>query len=347
MRGFIKILESIIASIIILSAATFFFSFQRAPDGQAKFNYAIAALQKNGSLNDYVNSSDAGALNTTLRNMLPPTVDFSVEISGIPNSVTTVACVCSSSEKDDLISRLGSLDFRYRNRTLHIRVDNGNLNDMATSNANVLFFFGPRTFAPAEQTLLRKFLDNGTLFMLANLEQADVDPANPSVVMDDLFGLEWDGDIVGTGPGTFSNAENPGTIAYIISRYYGSLGGSRTEAFNFHTPEPDMNKIKTDSRTIIVDSGRPKSLLKINKEIIGNRGRAVWLRNYDPGAADGPKINNLLKASVLWASGERYRLDPQFKIVPAGQPFRQYSYIGVLDEFEAFLVSLKVWNVFF
>lgn len=351
MKGFIKILESIIASIVILSAITFFFSYPKPSTAeQTQFNYVLAALQKNGSLNDYVKSNDAAALNTTLKDMLPATADFSVEISGIPNPVIKIACVCSDVQETEIISRLSPLVFSYRSRTIEIRIDNGNSGDfseMANSNADILFFFSPRTFTPAEQNQLVRFLQNGTLFMIANLGEGDVDPSNPNVVMDDLFGLAWDGALPGGSVGAFVDTTHPDSVSYRISRYYSSLAGDKNHQFNFIPPEPTKNNIKADSRTVVAGPVPllQKSIVKINE--IGSRGRTAWLRDYDAGGPDGTELNRLLKAIMLWASGERFGMDPQFKIIPEPQSYRQYNYIGVLDSFEPFLVSLKIWNVFF
>lgn len=345
MKGFIKILESIIASIIILSTATFFLSFQK-PSGaqQTQFEHILAALQKNTSLTDYIKSNDITALNTTLKDMLPKTVDFSVTISGIPNPVIKIACVCTAAEKSSLISRMAPLTFPYKSRTLEIRIDNGNLNDMADSNANILFFPAYRTFTSSERATLRTFLQKGTLFMLADLEQSQINDG----VMDQLFGLSWG--TLGAANGVFADIDNLGAASYRISRYYFTLGGGRNDIFTPKIPPVlTKNKITVDDRTIVGHpSGLPQtSLVKINQPSIG---RTVWFVNYNPTlppANPNTEMARLFKASMLWASGERYRMDPQFKIIPPAQTYKQYNYIGVLDGFEPFEISLKIWNIFF
>jgi len=358
MKGFIRILESIIASVIILSSITFFFSVQKPiSDQRTQFNYVLATLYKNGSLSDSITSNNIAALNTTLKDTLPPTVDFSVEISGIPNPVIKIACACSDADESTLSSRLSPLVFTYRSRTLEIRIDNGNfpvdgdLSTLINANPNILFFFGPRTFTPAEQVILKNFLQNGTLFMIADLQEADVDSANPDVVMDDLFGLAWrEGGLAANGE--FLDTENHAFVSYKISRYYAALGGSITDTFRFTKQNGPvrLNHVDIDDRTIITDKNglgiKDFSYVKINT--IESRGRTVWFAGHETtNAAEVERLDRLLKAAVLWASGERYSMDAQSNIIPAVQSFRQYNYIGVLDGFEPFMAALKIWGVFY
>lgn len=104
------------------------------------------------------------------------------------------------------------------------------------------------------------------------------------------------------------------------------------------------NRIDIDRKTIISDSNRAFSFVKSNYYITpyGN-GRSLWIANYDTARTD---INQLLKASVLWASGERFKMDQIYKDT-ASQSYFEYSYLGILDGFEPFKISLLAWNVFY
>jgi hypothetical protein len=363
MRGFIKILESIIASIIIISAITFFFSFSRPSESrQTESNYVLPALQKSGLLDEYITNNDVTSMTQTLKNMLPPSVDFSVEISGIPNPEIKIACVCTDAEESDFVNRLSPLDFPYLSRTLHIRIENGNgdpfdydnFRNLAISDANILFFPAYRVFStvpPAidkksEIELLKDFLQRGTLFMVANLQEAEVNDG----VMDNLFGLEWHGQAAKTGE--FHDIVDTNMVSYTIAKYYAALGGDKSDGFDKGFPPGGENKIPSDDRSIVVHNSEKSSMVKINK--VGSKGRTVWFINYDTACSPPPpcppnvqKMNRLLKASMLWASGERYSMDPQFKRIPSLGTLRQYTYTHVLDGSEPLAVSLKIWNVFY
>ena len=118
-----------------------------------------------------------------------------------------------------------------------------------------------------------------------------------------------------------------------------------------------LNKIHMDDKTIIKSlGGGPAaiSLVKINKEIHKNgKGRSVWFADYDKSCPPAPapctrveRLNSLLKSAVLWASGEKYKMDPPFKSVPTVESSNSYSYFDIIDGFEPFEISLIVWKIF-
>ncbi len=348
MKGFIKIMESVIASLVILSSMGFFLSFHRPNGGyDAQFDYALAALQKNATLNRTIMQNDVNTLNSILSGMLPATVDFSVEVSGIPNPVIKIMCACTDQEQSALIGRLSSLEFTYKRRNTEIRISNegyagGGLEGLMGSNpdADVLFFFGYEDLN-SKKPLLQSFLENGTIFMLSDIAQSQAGDG----VMDGLFGLEWDSGVPNSPNGDFADKDNAWSASYRIFRYYTALGGRDND--NFKDFSTNGNKIKLDGRTVVgPPAGNPAgSFVKVNE--IGSYGRTVWFAGYDslgPNAAD---VNRLLKAAMLWASGERFSMDPRFKIVPSLQEYSQHSYISVLDNSEPLAITLKVWNIFY
>ncbi len=354
MKGFIKVLESVIASIMLISAMTFFFSFQKPPDARRlQFDYVLPALQKNGTLNASVLNNDADTLNAALKAALPSTVDFSVEVSGIPNPAIKVLCACTDAQQSTIAARMSPLTFVYKKRTIEIRISNGDygadgdLQKLVESNpdADVLLFYGYQSLAP-EKSLLQNFLENGTVFMLSDLYQTQAEDG----VMDDLFGLSWDETLSSSPSGDFADRENMRKTSYRIFRYYTELGGDRTDNFAVFAATVGKNQIRLDENTIVgYPLGNPQemtgSLVKINRA--GSRGRTVWFADYDSAGAEGAKINRLLKGAILWASGERFGMDPRFKIVPSSYDFSQHSYVDVLDNSEPFLITLKIWNVFY
>src|SRR3989338_3109322 len=113
MRGFIKIIEAVIASIILLTAMTFFFSAEAkyprwgASLMQAEARDALAALNKSGAMNNFIENAykDDAARQTAkegmtgmLEAMLSGSTDFSLEIRGLPDPKINIICVCSQTE---------------------------------------------------------------------------------------------------------------------------------------------------------------------------------------------------------------------------------------------------------
>lgn len=345
MKGFVRILEAIIASLILIAVLPFFFPKPAASEWtdvvlQTQAMDAVAALHKSGILEAYVKSNDASSLNAEMNKLLPKTVDFSVEINGIPNPVILVGCVCTPEQLNDLEGILVPVDFTYRQRTVSIRVASMAL-DSIDPRTNVLLVFGYRNMTPYRSSL-DKFLENGgTIFVFGDLTKSQTEDG----IMNTTFGLTWDDALV-SGPGRFSDPSNVTRASHRVFGYYRNVsGGSEGDIFGgFGTA--GVNKIAADSRTVI--SGDQVSFVKVNRFIAGNgKGRTVWFAGYDytSDSGDAQQAKNLTKASVMWASGESYKMNVYQK--QYGKKFLVVKHLGVLDGFEPFEMSLIVWRVFF
>ena len=87
MKGFIKIFEAVVASIIIIATLTFFtkplsVSDWKTASLQIQSQDILASLHKSGILAEAIFKNDTDILNKKIAEMLPNTVDFSLEISG-------------------------------------------------------------------------------------------------------------------------------------------------------------------------------------------------------------------------------------------------------------------------
>lgn len=190
MKGFVRIFEAIIASMILLSSLTYFifitkYSGWGDAQTQLQIEDSIASLGRSGLLNSYIKSNDIASINNKLRQILPKTTDFSIEVSGIPNPQIYIGCVCTDSERSALENMLSPLNFNYKGRNIEIRVSPVSFANIDPK-TNIIFVYGYKDLT-SNRTDIDKFLENGTLVMLGNLSS----PLND--VMTGIFGLAWKG----------------------------------------------------------------------------------------------------------------------------------------------------------
>jgi len=100
----------------------------------------------------------------------------------------------------------------------------------------------------------------------------------------------------------------------------------------------DFENVKTDERSIICND---ISAAKVNYGLgrFGN-GRTVWISGYDDKYDD---VNQLVKALLLWASGEKYEM---IKTPEDVERFFTVTYL-ISDNNEFYQVSLNLWHIFF
>ena len=340
MKGFVRILEAIVASIILLSSLSYFFTIS------AQTNWNTALLQTNVEdtlatmdktvLQDYIIENNKIAIENKLRSLLPDTVGFSTKLVGIPNPEIFIGCDCSDQEINDLkrILRLDPNDtIRFKERTITIKVKNESISSI-DPRTNILFLFGYEDLT-ASRPFIDRFLERGgSTFMFAKIDNLDAN-------LKEIFGLE-EVTLGIENAADFYDTLLPANISSKIFDYFIGVGGNVSLDFGFF--EEDI--IGVDDRSIVVDSRKTNSYAKINYNING-KGRAIWLGNYDYMNAAEPELNTnkLLTALVLWGSGEEYSLDPIPKNV--AKNFHEFGYIGVLNGFEPFEIRLKVWRIFY
>ena len=98
MKGFIRILEAIIASIILIASLSYFFlpqSYQASWDdisSSVVVKDSIMAMEKSGKLAEYVRTNAVAALNSDLKEMMPTNIEFSAEVRDIANPIIYVQC---------------------------------------------------------------------------------------------------------------------------------------------------------------------------------------------------------------------------------------------------------------
>lgn len=335
MKGFIKILEAIIASVVILTSLTFFFNTQLKDTGwsntllKIRADDSLAALIRSGDLQQYVRANDAAGLNDLMLdtdiNMFPITVDYSIEIRGPPNPVIYVGCDCTQAQVDNLRSYLGPLDFQYKSRDISIRIEFDSI-DAIRNETNAIVIFGYRNLNPNSQSLSRFLERDGTIILIGDLTQAQVNDG----YINSTFGLRWAGGSR-SNSGTFYNSNNENLVSFKIENYYMNI---TRNAANFDFA--GTAAIQQDDSTIV--TGSMVSLVKINKEIVNGHGRTIWMA--DP--VRNPPTSNLTKSMIMWGSGESFKMDAVVKR-PGTNNFKTSAIVYDLDPYE---VVLTVWNVF-
>jgi len=190
--------------------------------------------------------------------------------------------------------------------------------------------FGYRNLKNYENEMNGFLLNGGTLFMVSSLTKNQVEDG----ILNETFGLEWK-DVVTSSDGEFYNPDDVTKTSHRIKNYFLNISGDATQ-FKFTAG----NKIGYDERTIIIDLDNPISHVKVNELA---HGRTVWFAEYED-----DDINNLLKAVVLWASGERYGMNLDYKYTMIEKlksseiPYTEASYLTT--EYE---VRLKTWGIFY
>lgn len=335
MKGFIKILEAILASIMILVALTFYLNVDVKRTNwdstllQVRAEDALASVANSGLLTSALYSNNESLVNNTLLDtnleMLPATVEYSLQIKGIPNSIIYIGCNCTSSEIANLEARLSPLDFKYRGRNLSIRISQESISNIQAQ-TNILLFFNYKDLNPYSQNLESFLRNGGTIFMIGDLTQPQVQDG----YMNSVFGLTWDG-IVRNNVGSFY-LRNENFTSFNIQKYYINLT-NQLSTFAF-TGSASIEL--EDGKTIII-SGSGTSLLKTNEGMFDGNGRTAWMSDYPL----SPETKNLTKAAVMWASGEKFVIG-RTKTIPAQHVETKY----VIHDFDTYTAILFVWRIF-
>jgi len=339
MKGIARIIETIIASIIILTSLSFFLTGPVKTTNwditvsEIRAQDAMAAVYGEGNLAIYIRNNDDVSLRSTLSNIFPASTDFSINIRGIPNPIIFLGCVCSIVQLNDIETRLDPLFFVYKERDMEIRVERVTVSDPKESDILLFMDFDDldnNYTDPNSKNKIDQFLENGgTIFLLDDLTQTDAG----STVMVDIFNLSWKSGVP-SGAGNLYDVGNPERISYNVAKYYENTTGGTGPfiPFNF------ISHIDIDNNTIIADGVEQFSFVKGNKNVINGNGRTLWFAENGQGA-----INDLTRAAIMWASGENYKMDGAVVKTPPLTSRRANIFIHDLDTYE---FSITTWNIF-
>ena len=334
-------MEAIIASVVILASLTYFFKIDLIGSQWGDVNLQtqskdiVASLYKDNTLTDLVRNNDISGINTQLTNKFQRTIDFSVTIKGIPNAVIYVGCNCTSGEITQLKSILGitgDSKFKYKNRDIEILVRQESIENI-TDETNVLFMFNYRNLTNVLNYLNSFMLRGGTVFVLTDLTETQVNDG----IFNNIFGLSWTSGSPSVDS-KFYDINNPNNVSFYIAKYFMNTSKINKNT-TFTSFGSSSSRVASGPKTIIVDDTGIFAYAKTNSYIIEGNGRTVWLANYP---YTDLKANNLTRALMMWASGEKYTMNSYKKTVPIS--YTESSYIIQDDDPYQFL--LTVWKIF-
>ncbi len=341
MKGFIRILESIIASIIILSSLTFFFTPSVEKLGwedsfiHMEMHDSVESIYKSGRLTDYVRRNDAHGLSSEISSLMKRNIDFSVSIKGVPNSDILVSCLCSDDEEMVLEDILEPREFSYNGRSIRIGIEKAEISQntiLMRRETNVLFIFNYMDMTPFRDQLKNFLGSGGGIFMIANVNENQVNDG----FMNTTFGLRWMDFGGASGNGVFYGKDSPSNASFKIYKYFTRLNGDEGSMDKFDKG-PEINKIGVNDSTILIDTNGKYSHAKAERTT--ERGRAVWFADYDRGDRN---TSLAVKSSIMWLSGEFYRLDPTEKNIPQ---VTSKASIEVYDG-DPYEFGVEYWNIF-
>ena len=356
MKGFARIFESIIASVVILTSLTFFLVPNIKASGwedatiQTLAQDALESAYLNGTLTRYVNTDNVTSLYTLMSQVLPKSVDFSIEVSGTVNNIINIVCVdCTDDNVTELKTMLIPLDFSYKDRNISIRVQKLSLaiNDVP-KDTNILVFFGKvvngANGIKTYETKINSTLSNGgSVVLLSDLTQQDAQG-----VIGNMFNLSWSNPASPTSK--FDDLYDGRKVSHNVARYYANTSSknladlSTVDFTVFHQSGVIADSdLKNIAKSTVANS---KAFVRANYNIVNSNGRSVWINDYtrtDHNDRFTKTIDNLTKASIMWASGEKFKLDI-IKKEPAPVNFR--TGILVFDK-DVYTVELIVWRIYF
>ncbi len=327
MKGFIRILESIIASIVILTALSFFFNTQ-LPESHwddalitVRSQDLLASMTINGSLRDAINANNPNITNSIFLNA--SFIDYQLDVNNIPNPRILIGCNCTAGEMADLTNKLNPTSFIYKGRSIAIVLNQVSLENFQSQGINILFMteYSDTTKVLFANNMLAFLGGGGTVFIMnGTFTQPQIEDG----FLNDTFGLIWQSNPGTLGTGNFNNQNNENITSFKIAKYYNGITAVPA-AFSF----TGSSQIAIDNNTIVNTAAY--SYVKTNA--VGS-GRTIWMFG-------GSNIQNLTKALVMWGSGEHYELNPHSPITS-----KSFQTKYIVNDNDVYEVVLTVWKIF-
>ncbi|MFC2142777.1 hypothetical protein ACFLQN_00050 [Candidatus Aenigmatarchaeota archaeon] len=367
MKGIIRIFEAIIASVILLTTMSFFFTSQFLPETEDYFlpveaHDLMGALYVSQQLENYLINNDKESLMLVANDTLPPTTGFSFGISGTPGNNIYVACNCTDTELVDVRRMLNitltspwTFNFIYKERDITIHLEQIDMEDSIPDQTNIIIFYTYQDLSPYRD-IIDTFLESGgSLIMISNLDQTQTE----NEVMNEIFGLEWN-NLPPASPGTFYEIDDPVNTSFKIYSYFTGTTQDYEDILIEGTFEnnifDELSRVSVNNRTIIQDNNGDNSFVKIKDNIADNgKGKSVWLAEYTiyqeddlPNINKTYHVNDMLRATIMWASSDYYNMDyPVEKPTPDKKIKTSVLSAGHGTNFDPFEAFLTTWRIFF
>ena len=232
MRGFIKILEAVIASLVILGALSYFSALtaRESTWGSAILGVmardAIHVVSKSGELIRAIKENNASKLEKLLENALPKSMMWKFVIIGLPKPTIRIGCDCTDEEMRRVKEMLHIytsedyvINFNGRNLTfglLQISLENYDIDELIRE-IDVLLLFNASVLTENEEKVKRLLASDKGVLMVADLNESQI----KNSFLSWLFGLELKS---GT-PSDYNNFSslNVESKSFHISRLFTSM----------------------------------------------------------------------------------------------------------------------------
>ncbi|MBI4014481.1 MAG: hypothetical protein HY365_00850 [Candidatus Aenigmarchaeota archaeon] len=344
MKGFMRILEAFIASIILFASITYFFSitnysFWDSATLRTTAEDALRSLYMSGMLNQSIYNGDTAPIKSALSRFLPGTAEYAMYVSGVPPPSLRIHCVCATNEADAIQSRLGGI-FMYKGRAVTILMSADPDATKVDKAANLILFTDTASMQ-GNKPLMEQWLSSGRRIMLfSNLAETDF-LSDVDNILGGVFGLAWQSGTGSGGTAGFYSDVVP-SPSYTVKKYFThSSAYDENEKFSF-TADPDLNRVAVDINSIVT-STEGYSLVKASKG-------SAWFAGYDgdsvddDGAVINDDVNKLFRAALMFAEGERYAI--KNAAPPSRQPYSVATLTGSVDG-DPYIMTILIWSVFY
>ncbi len=203
MKGFVRILEMILASVIILGSLTYFFTSYVKPSSWPKSEIQIEgydvlkSLDETNELRTFIMKNNISGFYDRLYGLLPSTVNFLIEVDGLPKPLIKIACNCTQSEKDKLQKMLHttyslSQPVHFKGMKIRFQILNETSldeilkHDEQWNDIDVITFFRFQDLSSYERRI-QKYLERGKGLILVS----DIDSSDLNSFYSKIFNLSW------------------------------------------------------------------------------------------------------------------------------------------------------------
>ena len=235
MKGFIKMLEVILAAIIMLTSMSYFFSFQSRnsewPSAllQSTGKDVLASLDQSGSMRMLVQTNNltesSMGLEYYIRKMLPRTVLYSVELEGIPKPDITIGCNCTFAERQSLIREMMVFQGYQGNTTCMGRRINftvlgeNNLSELLSdTSVDIIVIFDYIDLSPYQKQI-DEFLERRKSI----LASMDIQQSSVNAYFSGLFGISFKPGSPSTSSRSFRNFTDYRNLSRTLSGYFAGV----------------------------------------------------------------------------------------------------------------------------
>jgi len=220
MKGFVKTIEVVIASVILLIVINqFIIRVQHEPWSKLFIQRSLEdflCVEEN-KINNYVMNNDYESFHKDLEYWMNGPYDFSIKIKDLPKPIVKVACICDSEDEEKLKSMLEPMEFNYNGRYTNIRlIRNDSINNINfNENPDIFVYFDKSKFKNDIDSITKKLNRGKGVLLISNLTNESITDPNFS----NIFGFSV-GSGSSSGNSEFYSISKPNLVSYRISKIF-------------------------------------------------------------------------------------------------------------------------------